>query len=101
MPNVTRSRESCRTSFCETARSRRSAAAARRGQGWAGASVATSFPARRDDEHVFQARVRALDGGLDAMPAEQRAQLVAGLAHAAIGEHPQPDAELRDAVDPG
>src|SRR5690242_3829315 len=93
IPNVTRSRASWRTSFIATARRRRSEAA----------SLLTAIPVHPcgDDEHVFEAGVGRLDLRADTVLFEHAAQLIAGVRRAAIGEHAQAHAELRDAVHPG
>src|SRR5689334_17581627 len=92
MPNVTRSRDSWRTSFIATARRRRNEAAS--------LTLAMLVLARGHDEHVFEARMRALDARVDAMLAQLGAELLRGFAFAAIGQHAQPHAELRHAVHP-
>src|SRR5690349_17734272 len=93
MPKVTRSRESWRTSLVATARSRRIAEV--------NLPAAKFFGPRRDDEHVFETRVGVSHLRVDVVLLEQRAQLDFGVFHIAAGEHAQPDAELRHAMDPG
>src|SRR5688500_11913907 len=92
MPKVTRSRDSWRTSLVATALSRHTAAL--------NLLAAKLFGPRRHDEHVFQAGVGELDARVDPMLLQQRAQLGLGVFYLAIGEHAQPDAELRHAMHP-
>src|SRR6187399_728045 len=95
IPNVTRSRESWRTSLKATARRRRSAE-----ENLPGFSAAKFFGPRRHHEHVFEARVGVRYLRIDAVLFQQCAQLDLGVLHLAVGEHAQPDAELRHAVHP-
>src|SRR5689334_18171990 len=88
MPNVTRSRESWRTSFVATALRRRTAA-------WNLSALAPKFFGPRcHDEYVFETRVRVRNLRIDVVLLQQRAQLHFGILHIAIREHTQPDAEL-------
>src|SRR5881394_1016992 len=93
MPNVTRSRESCRTSLVATANNRRNEARS--------LLVAMLLRLRGDDEYVFETRVGALGACVDAALLEQCAQLRIGIRDVAVGEHAQPGAELRHAMHPG
>src|SRR6187549_181877 len=92
MPNVTRSRESWRTSLMATARRRRIAPV--------NLLAATLFSPRRHDEHVFEAGIRELDLRVDGVLLQQCAQLDLGILHIAIREHAQPNAELCYSVHP-
>src|SRR6187455_1617241 len=96
MPNVTRSRESWRTSLVATALSRRIADA-----NLPFGSAAKFFRPRRHDEHVFEAGGGMRDLRIDVVLLQQRAQLNFCVLHVAIREHAQPDPELRHAVNPG
>src|SRR5678816_2611332 len=86
MPNVTRSRESWRTSLMATARRRRIAPV--------NLLAATFFSPCRHDEHIFEAGVRELDPRIDGVLLQQRAQLDLGILHVAVREHAQPYTEL-------
>src|SRR6187402_998464 len=92
MPNVTRSRESWRTSLMATARRRRIAPV--------NLLAATLFSPRRHDEHVFEAGIGELDLRVDGVLLQQCAQLDFGILHVAISEHAQPYTELGYPVHP-
>src|SRR6478752_1649250 len=92
MPNVTRSRESWRTSLVATALSRRNAIV--------NLLAATLFAPRRHDEHVFEAGIGELDPRVDGVLLQQGAQLDLGILHVAVREHAQPYTELGYAVHP-
>src|SRR5436189_5732775 len=92
MPNVTRSRESWRTSLVATALSRRNAIV--------NLLAATLFAPRCHDEHIFEAGIGEFDPRVDGVLLQQRAQLDLGILHVAIRENAQTYTELCYPVHP-